>query len=246
MRAVDFSDADQYDQPEREPINVALNDLLERVAVATPRLSRDYLGASGVGSECMRKAQFDWLCASSVGAKQRRRFDRGHALEATMRAQLVAAGFVFAPPAALEFEALDHLRGHADGLITAGPTLLAAHMQLPALWECKCIYAKGWRDVVKHGLAHTYPVYASQICLYQYFLKRLNPVLFTAVNGDSCEALHVLIPFDQERLERTLERISLIVVATREGRLLERAYQDPQDWHCIAQCGHRERCWSLP
>jgi hypothetical protein len=246
MRAIDFSDADQYDQLQRGPINIVLNELTERVAVATPRLSRDYLGASGVGSECLRKVQFDWLCASAIGAKQQRRFDRGHAIEATMRAQLQAVGLVFAPPAALEFEALDYLRGHADGLITAAPAPLMAHMQLPALWECKCVYAKGWRDIVKHGLAHTYPVYASQICLYQHFLNRRNPVLFSAVNADSAEALHMLIPFDQERLERTLERISLIISATSEERLLERAYWDPQDWHCIAQCGHRERCWNLP
>jgi hypothetical protein len=214
--------------------------------LATPRLSRDYLGASAVGSECLRKVQFDWLCSSMIGAKQQRRFDRGHAIEATMRAQLVAAGFVFAPAEALEFRAGDFLRGHADGLITAGPAALAAHMALPALWECKCLYAKGWREIVKHGLPATYPVYASQIALYQYFLNRPVPALFTAVNADSCETLHVLVPFDRERLERTFERISAIITATQEGRLLERAYHSSNDWHCLAQCGHRERCWSLP
>jgi hypothetical protein len=246
MTFIDFTEAGQYDRLQREPINIQLNELIERVAVATPRLSRDYLGASSVGSECKRKTQFDWLCASTVGAKQRRRFDRGHAIEATMRSQLEAVGFVFAPPEALEFEALGYLKGHADGLITGGPVLITAHMRLPALWECKCVYAKGWRDIVKHGLAHTYPVYASQIALYQHFLNRLNPALFTAVNADTCEAVHALIPFDRERLERTLERVSEIITATKEGRLLERAYRDPQDWHCVAQCGHRARCWALP
>jgi hypothetical protein len=243
---LDFTDADDHDRLQREPINVMLNELTELVAAATPRLSRDYLGASAVGNECMRKTQFDWLCSSIVGAQQQRRFDRGHALEATMRAQLQAAGFVFASPAALAFEALDYLRGHADGLITAGPAALTAHMQLPALWEAKCVYAQGWRSIVKYGLAHTYPVYASQVGLYQYFLNRRNPALFSAVNADSCEVLHFLVEFDPVRLERNLERISEIITATREGRLLERAYSAPSDWHCVAQCGHRERCWNLP
>ena len=227
------------------PISTLINELIERTDPPSQNY-RQYLGASSIGSECLRKVQFDWLCASIVGAQQQRRFDRGHAIEATVRTQLQAAGLVFAPPAALAFEALAYLRGHADGLITAGPAMLAAHMRLPALWECKCLYAKGWRDIIKHGLAHTYPIYASQIGLYQHFLNRRNPVLFTAVNADTCETLHLLVPFDQGRLERNLERISAIITATREGQLLERAYRDPQDWHCVAQCGHRERCWSLP
>jgi hypothetical protein len=234
------------DRIQRAPINAELDELIERTAMATPRLSRGYLGASAVGAECARKIQLDWQASSIIGAKQQRRFDRGHVLEATMRTQLQAVGFVFAPPEALEFEALGYLKGHADGLIMGAPAPIKAHMELPALWENKAVYAKGWRSIVKHGLAQAYPVYASQVALYQHFLKRLNPVLFTAINADTCEAVHMLVPFDRERLERTLERVSLIIEATREGRLLERAYQDPQDWHCVAQCGHRDRCWRLP
>jgi hypothetical protein len=246
MAKVDFTDAAQYDRLQRAELNVELNELIERIATATPRLSRGYLGASAAGSECMRKVEFDWQASSVIGAKQRRRFDRGHAIEATMREQLAAAGFTFAPQQALEFQALDYLQGHADGLIMDAPAPIKTFLELPTLWECKCLYAKGWRDIVRHGLAATYPVYAGQVCLYQHFLNRPNPVLFTAVNADSAEAVHFLVPFDQERLERTLERITLIIEATREGRLLERAYHDPNDWHCVAQCGHHARCWKLP
>jgi hypothetical protein len=237
---------DFSDRVQRASINVELDELIERAAMATPRLSRGYLGASAVGSECGRKVVFDWMSSSIIGAKQQRRFDRGHALEATMKAQLVAAGVTFAPPEALEFQALDYLKGHADGLIMDGPASIRARMELPALWENKALYAKGFRSIVKNGLAQAYPVYASQVCLYQHFLNRRNPALFTAINADSAEAVHMLVPFDRERLEHTLERIALIIEATKEGRLLERAYQSPDDWHCVAQCGHRARCWKLP
>jgi hypothetical protein len=151
MTAHDYSDADDYVKLLNEPINVELDALAERVALATPRLTRAYLGASSAGDECLRKIQFEWLCSSFEGARQRLRFDRGHAAEATIRAQLVACGFAFAPPEALEFTALEYLKGHADGIIIAAPHLPGVHLMLPALWENKMIYAKRWRSLVKDG-----------------------------------------------------------------------------------------------
>ena len=86
MTAFDYSDADDHTKLLNEPINTELNALTERVAQATPRMARAYLGASVAGDECARKIQFDWLCSSFAGARQRRRFDRGDAMEATLRA----------------------------------------------------------------------------------------------------------------------------------------------------------------
>src|SRR5580692_6873567 len=243
MDAHDYSDADDYIRLLNEPINVELNALAERVALATPRLTRAYLGASSAGDECMRKIQFEWLCSSFGGARQRLPFDRGHAAEATMRAQSSACGFEFAPPAALEFTALEYLKGHADGILIGAPPLPGVHLMLPCIWECKMIYAKGWRSLVKDGLAAAYPKYATQVALYQHYLGKLNPALFTAINADSCEVLHLLTPFDRIRAERAIERIAEIIAATKEHRLLERAYSDPTDFRCLAQCGHRDRCW---
>jgi hypothetical protein len=142
--------------------------------------------------------------------------------------------------------ALEHLAGHADGIIIAAPSLPGVHLMLPAVWECKGLYAKGWRSLSRDGLANVYPRYATQVALYQHFLNKLNPCLFTAVNADSAEALHMLVPYDRDRAERAIEHIAEIIAATKEGRLLERAYHDPNDWRCVSQCGHRDRCWALP
>ena len=245
MDAHDYSDADDYVRLLNAPINVELNVLAERVALATPRLPRGYLGASIAGDECLRKVQFDWLSAASEGARQRLRFGRGHAIEAIARAQLSASGFAFAPPSALEFTALEYVKGHADGIIIGAPPLPGAYLATPTIWECKCVYAKGWRALAKDGLAAAYPKYATQVALYQHYLNKTNPALFTAVNADSCEVLHLLAPFDRARAEQAIARIAEIVAATREGRLLERAYSDPTDFRCVAQCGHRDRCWKL-
>jgi hypothetical protein len=105
-----------------EPINTAINAALERVDVRTERPREQYLGASILGHECLRRIQFEWWCRSEVPAQDRERFERGHYFEARMRRHLVAAGFKFAPPEVCAFTAVEGaMRGHADGVLSRGP-----------------------------------------------------------------------------------------------------------------------------
>jgi hypothetical protein len=226
-----------------EPINGAVNDAIERAAASTARLPRPYLGASIVGHECARRVQFDWWCTPVLAARTREIFDRGHYFEARSREHLVTAGFKFAPPEALAFTAADGaLRGHADGIIIHGPDLPGAYLIYPALWEHKALNAKNFRALERDGLEKTFPAYAAQVSLYQVYLDVTNPALFTACNADTCERLHLLVPFDAERAQLWSDRAVAIIEATRAGELLPRAYDDPANWHC-RMCGHKERCW---
>jgi hypothetical protein len=226
-----------------EPISVGLNDAIERAVAATSELPRNYLGASIAGDACARKVQFDWWCKPVLPARVRRIFDRGHHFEAHLRKQLQTTGFKFAPPEALEFTALDGLlRGHADGIIIAGPNLPGIHLNYPFVWECKALNAKNWRALDRDGLEKTFPRYAVQVAFYQTYLHKTNPALFSAVNSDTCELLHFWIPFDAERAQAWSDRALSIVEATRAGELLPRAYDDPQNWHCKI-CSHKDRCW---
>jgi hypothetical protein len=50
------------------------------------------------------------------------------------------------------------------------------------------------------------------------------------------------VPFDAELVEATIQRVQLVVSATRAGELLPRMTDDPNNWKCNL-CGHRERCW---
>jgi hypothetical protein len=241
MAALDYSDADR--QLARDPLSIELNALIERATAAAARLPRAYLGMSAVGHECARHVQYDWWCLPTLPARVRLIFDRGHAFEALMRAQLTLAGFLFAPPAALECAALDGLlQGHADGIITSGPRLPGVYFVFPAIWECKALNAKNWRAVDRDGFAKTFPRYATQVALYQRYLNKPNPALVTCVNADTCEALHFALPFSAERAAAETERAALIIEATRAGELLPRFTNDPNDWRCRI-CAHRERCW---
>src|SRR5262249_10141294 len=44
------------------PVNVAVNDAMERAASIKAELPRPYLGASIAGSDCLRRVQYDWWC----------------------------------------------------------------------------------------------------------------------------------------------------------------------------------------
>src|SRR5262249_15568025 len=164
-----------------EPINVALNEAIERAAADRAELPHPYLGASIVGSDCQRRVQYDWWCTPTLDARTRAIFARGHYFEARVREQLVAGGLQFAPPAAPAFPAANgDLRGHADGVITAGPSPLgSAYVNYPFIWECKALNAKNWRALARNGLETEFPRYAAQVALYQAYLKLTNPALFS-------------------------------------------------------------------
>ena len=85
---------------------------------------RQYLGASSIGAECLRRIQYDWMCDPQFPARTRDIFLRGHFFEELSRQHLIAAGFKFASKVRLRFEAAGGLfRGHADGILVAGPQL---------------------------------------------------------------------------------------------------------------------------
>jgi hypothetical protein len=226
-----------------EPLNIELNRLVEHAAAAAVELPRSYLGASIIGHECDREVQFSWWCKPLLPARVKSIFARGHFFESRTREQLVSAGFHFAPPEALEFTALDGLfKGHADGIIIAGPHLPGVYLPLPCIWEAKALNAKNFRAVGRDGLAKVFPKYAVQIAIYQRFLDKTNPALVTCVNSDSCEVLHFAMPYNAGRAEAAIDRAAAIIAATRADQLLPRFTSDPEDWRCKI-CAHRERCW---
>ena len=133
-------------------INVAVNDAIERAAMQAAELPRPYLGASIVGGECLRKVQYDWWCKPTHSARLREIFDRGHYFEERSRQLLSKAGFKFASPEVLAFSAVNGLlRGHADGIMIAGPNNLGAYLIYPLLWEHKAINARYWRALERDG-----------------------------------------------------------------------------------------------
>jgi hypothetical protein len=243
MSTIDFSDADAFDRAKHEPLNMAINDAVERATTAAARRSRMYLGASIVGHECARQIQYDWMCTPELSARVRLIFDRGHAFEPLIGAQLTLAGFRFAPKEALEFAALDgFLQGHADGIVVAAPSLPGDCLACPCVWEAKALNNKNFRAVVHNGFTTTFPRYATQVSLYQHFLDKPNAALVSCANVDTCEVLHLALPFDARRAQDAIDHARRIIDATRAGELLPRFTGNPNDFQCRI-CQHKSRCW---
>jgi hypothetical protein len=222
-------------------ISVAINDLIER-AEPPEENSRQYLGASAIGAECLRKVQYDWMVDPAHPSQTRDIFRRGHLFEELSRQHFIRAGFKFAPQERPGFAAVNGLfRGHADGMLIGGPEL--AGVGYPCLWEHKCLGHKGWSNLQRDGVEKAFPHYAAQVWIYQAYLDVTeHPALFTAINANSCERLHLLLPFNAERAQAWSDRAVAIIEATRAGELLARVTDNPEDWRC-KMCGHRERCW---
>jgi hypothetical protein len=221
-------------------INVLLNELIERAEPPAENF-RQYLGASSIGSECLRKIQYDWMVEARFPGRIKDVFARGHFFEDVTREHLRAAGFRFAPAEQLEFRTAHGLfRGHADGIIVAGPAL--PELRFPCVWEHKCVKAKGWNAIERDGLTGLSEPYAAQVALYQAYLDVTNPALFSVVNADTCERLHLTVPFDAALAQYASDRAVTVIEATRAGELLARITNNANDWRCKA-CGHREKCW---
>jgi hypothetical protein len=226
------------------------------------RAPRDYLGGSRLGHACERALQFEFTHAPKDAGQEfsgqlLRIFAIGHVLEDLAVTWLHAAGFDLYTrkgnrPDGGQFGfsvAAGRIRGHVDGIIAAGPEGFG--LAVPALWECKTMNAKNWRACVKDGVTKSKPVYAAQIAVYQAYMEAqvpgisANPALFTAINKDTAELHHELVPFDADLAQRMSDRGVRILQATDAGELLPRIAANRDFFECRF-CPWAERCWGLP
>jgi hypothetical protein len=239
-----------------ERVNILVDAALEAERAATP--PRGYLGGSRLGHACERALQFEFTATpkddgADFAGQTLRIFAIGHALEDLAIRWLRAAGLDLytrkADGGQFGFAvAGGRVRGHVDGIIAAAPAALG--LRLPALWECKTMNAKNWRETVAKGVTIAKPVYAAQIALYQAYMEAsvpgisTAPALFTAINKDTAELHHELVPFDADLAQRMSDRAVRLLRATDAGELLPRVAAT-RDFLDCRFCPWAERCWSL-
>lgn len=214
------------------------------------REPRSYLGGSRLGESCARKLQYEFLQVprdpgEDFSGRTLRIFAVGHVFEDLAVEWLTKAGYDLRTRNSsgdqFGFSVADgRVRGHIDGVIVAGPGDLA----VPALWECKSANAKNWRDIVKRGVAAAKPVYAAQIALYQAYLGLTeHPAVFTAINKDTCELWHELVPFNGALAQASSDKAVRILQACDAGDWLPRVASDPDHFECT-WCDWKQRCWA--
>lgn len=238
-----------------------INDRIDAALVAeeSTQKPRSYLGASRLGVSCERALQFEYAHAPKDAGREfdgqlLRIFAAGHLFEDMAIKWLRMAGFKLATQRedGEQFgfsTAGGRIQGHVDGILTAGPDGVA--MGYPALWECKSLNDKSWKDTVKRGVAISKPVYAAQVAIYQAYMEpqipgiSTNPALFTAINKNTAELHHELVPFDAALAQKMSDKGVRIIQSTEAHDLLPRISRDSTYFECRF-CSYQDRCWRLP
>ena len=241
-----------YGRPHPPPASASdrINIHVDRALVARNRRQtpRGYLGGSRVGEACARKLVYEvGHTPKDPGADFDggilRIFDAGHQFEDLSIRWLKEAGFELRDRGRdgeqIGFSvAGGRLRGHADGVIVAGPNV---GIPWPALFEHKALGSKSWNDLVKRGLRQSKPVYFAQVQLYMAYLH-LDIALLTALNRDSLALHHEVVPFDASEAQRLSDRAVDILRAARAGELPPRIATNA-DFYLCRFCSYAARCW---
>jgi hypothetical protein len=227
-----------------------INTLIDRALEAASRAkaARDYLGGSRIGEPCARRLAYEVALTPKDTGKEfdgglLRIFDAGHQFEDLAIRWLRAAGFDLRTRnrngQQFGFSvAGGRLRGHIDGVIVGGPDVGLAW---PALFEHKALNQKSWSDLVKRGLRASKPLYFAQCQLYMAYLE-LRIALVTAMNKNTQQLYHEVVPLDPAEAQRLSDRAVDVLRAVQAGEFPPRITNDP-DCHVCQICPYAGRCW---
>jgi hypothetical protein len=227
-------------------INALIDAALEAERWSKP--PRDYLGGSRIGEPCARRLTYEVTLTPVDDGKEfegrvLRIFDAGHEFEDLTIRWLQAAGFDLRTRArdGRQFGfsvASGRLRGHIDGAIVAGPDVGIAW---PALFEHKALKQSAWTDLVRRGLRQAKPIYFAQCQLYMAYTQ-LEVALFTAMNKDTQELYHEVVPFDPAEAQKLSDKAVDILRAIEAEELPPRIAAAP-DFYLCRMCPYARRCW---
>lgn len=220
---------------------------LQRTCTDAPE--RDYIGASTLGDPCLRRVYLDAINAprEPFTGQKLRIFEMGHVFEDMMVGWIKRAGFTLDevdPATGKQWEFVTAgglIKGHSDGVITAGPPVDG--LILPALWENKALKAKFWNGIVKNGVRKAEPKYYAQVQLYLGYFK-LAYCLFTAINKDTAEIYHEVIPYQVEMAQYYSDRGVQVIRSLRVGSMPRRVAAERTNMICRF-CDRNSYCWSL-
>ncbi|MEI6207317.1 MAG: hypothetical protein WCP20_11075 [Desulfuromonadales bacterium] len=222
----------------RSALTDRLNYLIDNAisATAAESQSRNYLGASVIGHVCERHVQFHYMAAMGEVTRPMpaprilRIFDRGNMYEERVRQWLKQAGFLFGRTSkGKSFSDFDgQFSGHVDGVITGWKQQgVVCPVELPALWENKCLGSKGWKKLEDDKLKKYSSTYFAQVQIYMYYLG-LERCLFTAINADTMDIYHELVPYDVFECELYRARVQAIMT----GQAMQKISNDPSYYIC--------------
>lgn len=201
---------------------------------------RDYVGASILGEECMRKIWYIYHMPKPVeDPRVQRIFDMGNLIEDYLVSLLEKTGakvWTKNPETGEQFGFTEgNVGGHCDGVIQGIP-----ESSKPHLLEFKSANAKGFKEFVDKGCKGKSMTYWVQVQVYMYKLN-LNDCLFIVMNKDNQELYFERIKKEKGVGKMYIDRGNMVAEMESEP---ERKYMNPSFWKCKF-CNWRVECWKM-
>lgn len=194
-----------------EPVHnlVALIDQHHESLAERPR---GHLGCSTLGHHCERWLwlSFRWAVIEKFEGRILRLFRRGHNEEATIIADLRAAGLdVRSSQARVNFGS--HVSGSLDGIIESGVPEAPKKRHVA---EFKTHAKKSFEDVVKNGVEKSKPQHWVQMQVYMFGMN-IDRALYVAVNKDNDHLYTERVRLDRDVAEKAIAKGQRIALADR-------------------------------
>lgn len=182
-----------------------LSKKIEKVQSRDDKRTRDYIGASGIGAECLRQIwyEFKGFQAESVPTKTRRTWAIGRHLEGLILNWLEEAGIEIARTwDDLVSEGMPYFKGHLDSVwIKKGKAF--------AIIEIKTAKDASFNIFVKKGLKAWNPQYYAQIQSYMG-MSGIHSAYILVLNKDNSEIADELVTFDEVFYQQLRRKAFLI------------------------------------
>ena len=183
------------------------NKLTKIIELSQERIeddARNYIGASSIGSDCLRQIwyQYKGVKAQSVPPKVRRTWDIGKRLEELVIQWVLYAGMVV-ERTNVTYHAINVpiFQGHLDGLIIIG--------KKKSILEIKTAKDASFTIFVKKGLKSWNPQYYSQIQSYMG-MSGIESAFVLVLNKDNSELYDEFVEFDPDHYE-SLEQKAIMI-----------------------------------
>lgn len=171
---------------------------------------RDYIGASSIGSECLRKIWYQYKGVKSEGvtSKTRRTWDIGKNLE-----ELVVKWLLDSDIRVLRFDItyfsknVPQFQGHIDALVVIDDKNY--------ILEIKTAKDSSYNIFVKKGLKLWNPQYYAQVQSYMG-MSEVHGTYILVLNKDNSKLCDELVTFDSDFYEGLEKKALMISSATNE------------------------------
>ncbi len=181
---------------------------IEKVQSRDDKQTRDYIGASGIGAECLRQIwyEFKGVEAESVPTKIRRTWAIGRHLEGLILDWLSEAGIEIERTwADLVSDEMPFFKGHLDSVwMKKGKPF--------AIIEIKTAKDASFNIFVKKGLRTWSPQYYAQIQSYMG-MSGIHKAYIVVLNKDSSEISDELVEFDEMHYQTLRKKAAMIANA---------------------------------